>query len=204
MKKLILPIGFLMGVLFLGYREYRVADCPIPQIIVEKNLILLRATPKVVFGMGRIDSSRSKALFRRMVSFFSTRNIFPFSEILVGEDRSGSRFSIQRISENLVRVVCGEQVMWFIGDDFDAKKEQQFAVQSGVNFESDWWIMSKNRLPDFLPIPSQGILYAGDRSSSVKTKTFAQERKIPLISASETNGFLLSFVDGEWELRVRN
>jgi hypothetical protein len=204
MKKFILPIGIFMGFSFLGYREYRVLHQPLPQLVVEKNLVLLRATPEIVFGMGRLDSSRAKALFRGMVSFFSARELLPFSDISVGEERNEISFSVQRISTNLTRGVCGGQVMWFIGDDFDNEEEQQLAVQSGVDFESDWWIMTKNRLPSFLPFPAQGILYAGDRSPSQKTTTFAQDKKIPLISASETNGFLLSFVDGEWKLNLRN
>ncbi len=203
MKKWILPIVIFLGILFLGYREYRVAQRPLPQIVGEKNLVLLSSTPEIVFGMGRIDSSRAKALFRGMVSFFSSQKIISVWDISPGKEYRGEGFSVQRISQNLVRSVCAGQVMWWIGDDFD-EEEQQFAVQSGVEFGSDWWVMTKNRLPEFLPLPSQGILYAGDRSPSQKTTTFAQDKKIPLISTSETSGFLLSFVEGEWKLEVRD
>lgn len=202
-KYWILPGVILLGVLFLGYREYRVVQRPIPQIEGEKQFVLLRATSRNVFGMGHIDSPRAKALFRGMVSFFSSEKIVSIWDISVGNEYRGDDFSIQRISSNLVRSVCAGEVLWWIGDDFH-EEEQRLAVQSGVSFESDWWVMTKNRLPEFLPIPSQGILYAGDRSPSQKTQTFAQNKKMPLISASETNGFLLSFVDGKWKLKMRD
>lgn len=203
MKKLLFPVGILVGVLFLGYREYRVAYRPFPQIVVEKNLILFQVMPEIVFGMGRIDSSRAKALFRGMTPFFSSENISSVWDIPIGEQRRGVGFSVQRISQNLVRSVCVGQVMWWIGDNFSSEEQVQ-AVRSGIGFTSDWWGMTKNRLPEFLPLPSQGILYAGDRAPSSKTIIFAQEKELPLISASETNGFLLSFVNGEWELDVRD
>lgn len=202
MKYWILPGVIVFGVFFLGYREYRVEQQPIPQIVGEKQFALLRATSGNVFGMGRIDSPRAKALFRGMVSFFSSEKIVSIWDISVGNEYRGDDFSVQRISSNLVRSVCAGEVLWWIGDAF-SEEEQQLAVQSGVSFESDWWIMTKNRLPEFLPIPTEGILYAGDRAPSQKTMAFAQDKKIPLISASKTNGFFLSFVDGEWRINTR-
>jgi hypothetical protein len=93
-------------------------------------------------------------------------------------------------------------VLWWIGDDF-SEKEKAIAVARGVSFSSDWWMMTKNRLPEFFPLPSQGILYGGDRSPSPKTIAFAQKKEIPLISRKETEGFTLYFLENKWNLKVR-
>lgn len=203
MKKWLIPVGIILVCVIFGYREYVVSHISSPRIILEKDLVLLRTSSAEIFGMGRLDSSRANALARKMMSFFSSKGIVSVWDLPLGESREGISFSVQRISDNLVRSISSEQIIWWIGDDFDAKEQVQ-AVQSGIDFRSDWWIMSKNRLPGFLPLPREGILYSGDRAPSEKTRTFAEEKEIPLISVKETNGLMLLFIDGEWELKVRN
>ena len=203
MKQWILPaitICILGGFL---WREHRVSQLSVPLIMVEENVVLLRAGEDLVFGMGRIDSSRAKALSRGMMSFFSSGKIQNVWDIEVGNSLTGENFQVQRVSENMVRSISEEQVIWWIGDDFSGD-EKEAVVQSGIDFGSAWWVMTKNRLPEFLPLPEQGILFAGDRAPSQKTLDFAQEKEIPMISVKETNGFMLSYIFDSWELKTRD
>jgi hypothetical protein len=203
MRKWWIGYGLLSCILiFFFWREYTISNISQPRIVVEENVVLFRATDGSIFGMGRIDSPRAKALSRGMTPFFSRGTIVSIWEIPVGSEINGHEFSVQRVSEHLARSISFGRAMWWIGDDFD-EDEKSRVVASGVEFGSDWWGMTKNRLPEFLPLPSQGILYAGDRSPSAKTTALAQDKKIPLISASETGGFMIFFADDKWELRVR-
>ena len=202
MKKWIVPVGVLALLFFFLFREYQVEQITSPRIFVESDLVLFRTPSKYIFGMGRIESPRAKSIIRGVIPFFSQTEVRDIWSIPEGEALTGSDFVIQRVSPNLVRLKCFEQVLWWIGDDFSAK-EKAIAVAAGVSFSSDWWMMTKNRLPEFFPLPSQGILYGGDRSPSPKTITFAQEKEIPLISVKETNGFMLSYILESWVLKTR-
>ncbi len=203
MKRWIIPVISLFVLGGFLWREYAVSQLPVPLISVEKNVILLRVGKENVFGMGRIDSPRAKALSRGMLSFFAFGKISSVWDIQAGQELRGENFLIQRVSKNLVRSICSEQVMWWIGDEF-SEKEVALAIASGVDFASNFWVMNKNSIPEFLPLPRQGILYGGDRMPSKKTRLFAQKREISLISVKETGGFALEYVIGEgWELKVR-
>ncbi len=203
MKKWIVPAGVLALLCFFLFREYQVARITSPRIFVESELILFRTPSEYIFGMGRIESPRAKSIIRGMLPFFSQTEVRDIWSIPEGEALMGPDFVIQRVSPNLVRLKCSEQVSWWIGNDF-SEKEKAIAVAAGVPFSSDWWMMTKNRLPEFFSLPSQGILYGGDRSPSPKTIAFAKEKEIPLISIKETEGFMLSYILDSWELKTRD
>ena len=152
--------------------------------------------------MGDFNSSRAKSLSRAMLPFFSHSEVHNVWDIEVGTALKGADFSIQRVSQNLARSICAGQSMWWIGKDF-SEKEQAAAVMAGVSFASHWWAMMNNRIPEFLPLPDQGILNAGDRAPSQKTLDFAKGKNLPLISVKETGGFMVEFVKGEWGVKVR-
>ena len=202
MKKWIVPVVVLTIFFFFLFREYQVAQISTPQIFIESELVLFRTPSAQVFGMGCFESSRAKAIVRGVLPFFSQTEVYDIWGIPVGEELIGMDFMLQRVSSGLVRLECLDRVTWWIGDDY-SEKEQEMAVAAGVSFTADWWIMTKNRLPKFFPLPSQGILYAGDRAPSKKTTTFAQKKGIPLIFVKEAGGFILSFVKEEWKLKVR-
>jgi hypothetical protein len=204
MKKWITPIIVLCVLFGFSVREYGISQNQVPLILVEENVALFHTPEKQIFGMGRLDSPRAKSLSREILPFFASEKIFNIWDIPIGNERKNSTFSIQRISENLVRSVCMEQPIWWIGKDF-SEKEQLDAVKAGVNFDSAWWIMMQNSVPDFLPMPKQGIIFAGERTPSKKTFSFSKENKIPLISVKKTNGFMLSFTaEKDWKLKIRN
>ncbi len=204
MKKWLIPFVIFCSLFGIGIREYIILHNKNLLLLGEKNVVLLYTPNKKIFGMGRVDSSRAKAISREIQSFFTSGDISNIWEIPVGNEIKGGKFSIQRISKNLVRSVCLEQVIWWIGEDF-SDQDQGDAVKTGVDFKSQWWVMMKNSIPDFLPIPTQGILFAGGRVPSKKTISFSQEKEIPLISVKETNGFMLSFTPEKvWELKMRN
>lgn len=194
-------------VLILGgfiWREYEVANLPVPMIVVEENVVLIRVGGEELFGMGNIDSPRARAVGRSLLSFFARDGVYDVWDIETGGELRGGAWVVQRVSVNLARCEVEGCVVWLIGDGFSGE-EKLTVVQSGVDFTSDWWVMRKNRLPDFLPIPGEGILFAGDRVPSKKTVNFAMDKKIPLISVRESGGVMVGYDDiiGRWELRVR-
>ncbi len=203
MKKL---WGLIAAVVILSgflWREYSVARLAVPMIIVEENVVLFRAASEVVFGMGNLDSPRARAISRSLLPFFALGEVNSVWGIEIGQELRGDDFSVQRISQNLARSVCAGEVVWWIGKDFSSE-EKEAAVQSGQDFNSDFWAMINNRVPGFLPKPSEGILYAGERIPSEKTVEFAKGKEIPLISVKETGGFMLEYVPGgAWKLKTR-
>ena len=204
MKKI---LGLVVALVVLGvflWKEYSVVALPVPLIVAEENVVLLRVSTDRVFGMGNLESPRARAVSRSLLSFFTLGEIASIWDISVGGELRGNDFVIQRVSENLVRSVCGGRVVWWIGDGFSVS-EREMVIASGVDLDADFWVMIKNRLVDFLPDPREGIIYAGDRVPSVKTADFAKTKKIPLISVKETGGMLLEYAEGkEWVLTTRN
>ena len=204
MKKWVLPViifGCLMGFVI---REVVVSQNQYPVILAEENVVLFYAGQGQVFGMGRIDSPKAHALSRSFLPFFTSNGISDIWDISIGKEVGGDGFLIQRVSQNLIRSVCGDRSMWWMGEDFSSE-EQEVVVQTGVSFDADWWIMTRNTMLEFLPIPRQGIIFAGDRVPSKKTISFAMEKEIPLLVAKEAGGLSLKILsDAQWELKTRN
>lgn len=195
--------AFLLILLGFLWREYDVAQLPVPMMVADKNVVLMRVDRDMVFGMGDLNSPRARTISRSLLSFFESGGLTDVWEIGVGQEIRGAEFLVQRVSDNLVRLVCVGQVVWWIGDDF-SDEEKVVAVQSGVNFDSAWWVMSKNRLVDFLPLPADGIVFAGDRAPSKKTVEFAKDGARPLVAVRDTGGITLIYEEDGWNLNVRN
>lgn len=180
------------------------AQLSVPMIVAEENVVLFRAASEDVFGMGNLESPRSRAVSRSLLPFFALGKISSVWDISVGKEYRGLDFSVQRISLNLARSICAGEVVWWIGEDFSVD-EKEAVVQSGVGFEADWWAMINNRVPEFLPKPKEGIIFVGGRVPSKKTVEFAKSKEIPLISVGETGGFMLEYEPvGSWKLSTRN
>lgn len=203
MKKWAIPL--IMGFVLCGFfvREMSVSSNQTPLFLAEEQLVLLAVGEGSVFGMGRIDSPKAKSLSQELLPFLSSKEIIDIWGVPLGQEQKDASFSLQRISSNLVRTLSQGKAAWWIGEEFSSD-EQTVAVHSGVSFDADWWIMTRNTLPEFLPLPTQGIVFAGDRVPSQKTITFAQEKKLPLIIVKEAGGISLALLpSGEWELRTR-
>ena len=204
MKKWVLPVIVLGCLAGFVIREVMVSQNQYPAILAEENVVLFYAGQGQVFGMGRIDSPKARALSRSFLPFFTPKGVSDIWDISIGKEVGGDGFLMQRVSQNLVRAVCSGRAMWWIGESFSAE-EQEAVVQRGVSFDADWWIMTRNTVPEFLPTPAQGIIFAGDRVPSKKTISFAMEKEIPLLVAKEVGGLSLQILsDAQWELKTRN
>ncbi len=203
MKKWVLPVVVLCCLAGFMIREMVISRNEYPQILAEESVVLFHAGAGNVFGMGRIGSPKARALSRSLLPFFTPKGISDVWGIPIKKEIKGDGFSIQRISQNLVRSVYENRAIWWIGETFSSE-EQETAVQSGVSFNADWWIMTRNTVPEFLPNPLRGILFAGDRAPSKKTTAFAMEQEIPLLVAKNVRGLSLRLLqDAQWELKTR-
>ncbi len=190
-RKTIIILALCGMVIFFLFREWRIQQAPVLQILGEKNALLI-VHRQNLFGFGDIDSIQPSV--RSMTSYFSRQKVENIFDLEVGQEMKGENFSIQKLSPNVVRGEWEGKSFFFFADDF-TDSERGEIVSSGVSLESDYWVMRQNRLNDFLPKPKEGILFVGERTPSEKTRDWCTEYDIPLVTEGETGGFLVKYND---------
>lgn len=173
------------------------------QIFAEKNVVLVRTPGGDVLGVGDTESARSAAVQRSVGRFLEKNPIRHLRDLPVGQQWQLRGATAARVSQGLLRVASGEQVVFLIDENFDEKKDREAAVAAGVPFEADWWAMYRVRVPEFFPTPREGVIFASDRAPSEKMQTWAREQSLPVVTVRETGGFRLDFSAGSWRLRTR-
>ncbi len=203
MKKWVFPGVLIFCIFAFGVYETVFVDTKTPLLLAEKNVALLHLGQGNVLGMGQIQTPTARALARHMQGFFSFQDVVHVSDIPQGSQWRGQEFLVQRVSEGLIKTTTQGRSIWWIEEGF-SEADSVSAVQSGVEFEADWWLMTQNTIPEFLPLPDRGIVFIGDRSPSQTFQRFARENRIPLLLVKEGNGVsaILSS-EKEWILKTR-
>ncbi len=194
-------IWILLGIvlIFLIY-EVTVKKIITLHIFGEKNGLIIQTPQKQIFTFGDQNSLSLQSTLGTIMPYFQKKTI-SLEEQAIGKETIFHQTSVLLISENLIRGNFENHTIWFINnpEDEDFTKLKQHPI----NLKSDWWALTKTKYPDFLPIPTQGILFLGTQKPGQTLITFAEENKIPLITIKDTNGFLLELKDQEWKLKTR-
>ncbi|MDH3324918.1 MAG: hypothetical protein OEL89_04735 [Candidatus Peregrinibacteria bacterium] len=168
-------------------------------ILGGKNVAILKANNQI-FTFGDKSSDRAQSISKALKPYFSNAETFSIEEKEAAIEYSGKNFKLQKFSDNLARGIFAGEKIFFVGDF--TKEEVTNLKSQKIAFDSDFWILKTSKFPDFLPKPKVAILHLGERKFSKKLKTFARERKIPVLSVSDTEGFLLE-KEEEWSLKTR-
>ncbi|MCK5460655.1 hypothetical protein KAI58_01595 [Candidatus Gracilibacteria bacterium] len=185
---------FGLWFLFLGQTFLKQQDKSI-QIIGRENFLAVKSKTGLVFWWGE----KNEVVLGELRPFFSKNTglemVFSEEEIAfsVGE------VEIKKFSKDFVRGEFGKAKMFFIGEEFDSA---QIKAQP-LSLESDFWVLKKSYFPEFLPVPTQAILFLGKRSPGKKLIAFAKENKIPLVSVQKTEGFMFKKEEEVWTLLVQ-
>ncbi len=172
----------------------------------EKKIIYIKTAKGQIIEFGDKQSQNGQVLKKAITSYLSNQD-----DILVIQNQPSNKelklktktdFIIKKLSPNFSIVQLDQNRIFLIGKK-NNEEEKNFKLQP-VNFQSDFWVLKTNYIPNFLPSPNIAILYINDRQPSKKIKQFAYEQQVPLISVYKTNGFYLSKdINSSWQLKTR-
>ncbi|MBT3348848.1 hypothetical protein HN954_00180 [bacterium] len=206
--KKILGIVLVIVVIVAAFfaRELWLGRTQLTQIFSEKNVMLVRAPEGKIFFFGEESVAKNAAWnIRPFLLGEKMQNIFSSP---VGDEIVNPTFTVQRLSTRFVRGLFSNDLggrraaFFFFDENFSEDELAQINIHR-TRLQSDWWVMQKNVLPDFLPAPRRGIIFLGERAPSEKTTKFATDHDLSLISVSETGGFSLEFENDDWAVKTR-
>lgn len=201
MKKYLFLIILILITVFLT-REFLLSQNAEFQIFVEKNYLLIRSESGKIWGYGNINSAGAENLKQSISPYFSREKIRDIYSLEEGKKYQDQNLILQKISRNLVHLSFKKKTFLFFAENFNDQYLEKL-INFPLSLKTDWQILNKNIILNFLPKPKQGILYIKDKSPSKKFREISREKNIPLISTKETGGFSLQFTD-QWKLKTRN
>ncbi len=202
MKKYFLLIFLILITLFLG-REFFVFEKSDFQIFAEKDYLLIRSKTGNIWGYGNLDSPTVENLKQNITPYFSREKIRDIYDLEEEKEYLDENMKLQKISRNLVHLSFKNQTFLFFTKNFD-DQDRENLIRSALSLKTDWHILNKNIVLDFLPQPNSGTLYISERNPSKKFQLEFQKKNTPLISTKETGGFSLKFKENKWKLLTRN
>jgi len=202
MKKYFILIILILITIFLG-REYWVANSRDFQIFAEKDYLLIRSETGKIWGYGNIKSPSAENLSKNISSYFSREKIRDIYTLEENKEYHDGKLVLRKISRDLVHAKIGGKTMLFFAENFDDSGREKL-IRLSIALRTDWIILNKKFVLDFLPNPKQGILYISERTPAKKIQTNSREKNIPLLSTKNTGGFSLKLANNKWNLFTRN
>lgn len=205
--RLLLGILVLLIVAFFAREVWLGREQP-ARIFGVSEAMLVRTPEGELFRYGQADSPEISQILYGIHPFLLGKKITPLFDQEVGTEIAGPTFTVQVLSPHLARGLFANELggrrssLFFFREGFDEGELELIKIHR-TRLHSDWWVMTRNMRPEFLPLPRKGILFLGDRTPSKKTQEFAAENKLALISVAETEGFELQFTGEEWQLQTR-
>lgn len=201
MKKYFLLIFLILITVFLG-QEYLTFQNTDFQIFAEKDYLLLRSETGKIWGYGNIYSQNAENLAKNISPYFSREKIRDIFSLEENKEYHDKNLILQKISRDLVHVNFKGKTFLFFRKNFSPENREKL-INSPLSLKTDWQILNKNIILNFLPKPKQGILFISQRSAGKTIKTKSREKNISLISTKNTGGFLLKLINNDFNLFVR-
>ncbi len=186
--------AFILSVIVISVRDMFFVNDHVLQIYGEKNTSFVKSSNGAVILFGK-KSQTTEAIRRAISPYFSPKETLYIDQYLTPQDFQGRGFVVQIFSSNFARGTFDDTRVFFIGKP--EKEEETNLKLQPTSFDSDFWILKKTYIPDFLPPPKKAILYIGERKPAKSLRTFARKNNLPLVSYKETGGFVVSGKAGE-------
>jgi len=142
-----------------------------------------------IFLYGEKDSPRLQILVRGVRGYFGKEEPVLLQTLELGKLMRGERFEVLRASEHFLRARFDDRTILFLSEIPDTEK--QALISSRIRMDSDWWILERSFVPDFLPMPKKGVLLLGTTKPNKALTEFATENNLPLIYLKEVGGAML-------------
>lgn len=201
MKRLLSVLGGTLGILIVLFvmREWQISKTQGLRILGEKNAALVTLKGRA-FSFG--NSNQEVFLMGKgsLLSYFS-EPIISLDDIEEGKQYEEENVILQKLSSNIIKGNFEGERVWFINEF--SEKELESVQQQSIPLSADIWVLQTNNFPLFFPVPKQAILFLGERKPSKSLETFAQQKQIPLISVSQTQGVLLEREKNKWNIKTR-
>lgn len=202
MKKYGLLVFLAIITIFFA-KEFLLSQNDSIQIVAERDYLLMKSTSGTIWGYGNTQSANAINLAQTLSSYFTETNILYMFSLDEDMESQDDQITIKKLSKNIVHIELGELSLLSINGDLD-EDEREKIINSNVSLQTDFHILNKNIVLDFLPQPKKGILYVSLNNPSTKTQKIFREKKLPLISTKETGGFMIKLMRNNLSLSVRH